>query len=265
MRLPDFLQRSQRAVVAQEQAAEQRDRAEAMGRRLRERRMAQGISLADVERDTRVNRLYLEALEQAQYETIPAPIYARGFMRAYARHLGIDPEEAAAAVPLNLPRPAGLEPLPGMRRTAPPALPAVNAPIVAALAAGAVLVLIAIVVVPRLGGGPGIDLPGATPTPPTTPATSPATPAAPPATVTVPPFEDGETPDFRGVSRDEAERVIAEIGAVPLLIEAQNTAAPGTVFDQTPAPGEPLEEGDGITLFISVGPGQAPAPTPSGE
>ncbi|MBM3139736.1 MAG: helix-turn-helix domain-containing protein, partial [Chloroflexi bacterium] len=97
-------------------ASEPGDRGPGIGEQLRERRRALGLTLADAERDTRINRLYLGALEDEHFDTLPAPVYARGFMRSYARYLGLDAEAAARAIPRDLPRPAGLEPIPGLRR-----------------------------------------------------------------------------------------------------------------------------------------------------
>ena len=199
-----------------------------------------------MEQITRINRTYLQAIEDGRFEELPAPVYARGFVRSYARHLGVDPEEAVAAVPADLPRPLGLEPMPGLRRSAAPALPAlpalpaVNLPVVLAVAVIAVLALAVFVVVPRLGGDSGVDLPAAPPA---------ATGVA--AAATVPPFERGTAPDFTGVTRVEAQRVLVELGVTPVIVEAVDEATAGLVFDQSPAPGTPLRAGDVVTLFVS--------------
>lgn len=39
---------------------------------------------------TRIQRRYLEALEWGRYHELPDPLYARNFIRAYARYLGAD-------------------------------------------------------------------------------------------------------------------------------------------------------------------------------
>lgn len=62
-------------------------------------REARGLTLEDAERDTRISRRYLQALEDEQFEVIPAPVYARGFLRSYSQYLGIDPQEALALFP----------------------------------------------------------------------------------------------------------------------------------------------------------------------
>jgi cytoskeletal protein RodZ len=56
-------------------------------------REARGLTLEDAERDTRISRRYLQALESEQFEAIPAPVYARGFLRSYSQYLGLDPQQ----------------------------------------------------------------------------------------------------------------------------------------------------------------------------
>ena len=63
-----------------------------LGTRLVRAREARGLTLEDAERDTRISRRYLQALEAEQFEAIPAPVYARGFLRSYSQYLGLDPQ-----------------------------------------------------------------------------------------------------------------------------------------------------------------------------
>lgn len=62
---------------------------------LKERREALGWTLDDVEDITRVKRSYLEALEQAAYDVLPPRAFALGFVKAYAKALGLDEESLA--------------------------------------------------------------------------------------------------------------------------------------------------------------------------
>jgi cytoskeletal protein RodZ len=50
------------------------------------------LSLADIEEATRIRRGFLEALEEERFADLPAPIYARGFIRTYSSFLGLDPQ-----------------------------------------------------------------------------------------------------------------------------------------------------------------------------
>jgi cytoskeletal protein RodZ len=52
--------------------------------------------LADVEAATRIRQKYLEAFETGAYDELPAGAVSRGFLRIYARYLGIDVEQALA-------------------------------------------------------------------------------------------------------------------------------------------------------------------------
>lgn len=70
-----------------------------LGSRLIRVREARGLTLEDAERDTRISRRYLDALEAEQFEVIPAPVYARGFLRSYSQYLGLDPMEMLALFP----------------------------------------------------------------------------------------------------------------------------------------------------------------------
>jgi cytoskeleton protein RodZ len=79
-------------------------------------REARGLTIEDAERDTRISRRYLQALESGDLDVIPAPVYARGFLRSYAQYLGLDPQEAMARYPRDDGPPGYTPP----QRTAPP-------------------------------------------------------------------------------------------------------------------------------------------------
>ncbi|WP_322818985.1 helix-turn-helix domain-containing protein [Tepidiforma sp.] len=70
-----------------------------LGSLLTRAREARGLTLEDAERDTRISRRYLAALEAEQFHIIPAPVYARGFLRSYSQYLGLDPQEMLAMFP----------------------------------------------------------------------------------------------------------------------------------------------------------------------
>ncbi len=64
-----------------------------LGRLLYEAREARRLSLADIESAIRVRQKYLIALEDGNYAALPPAAIARGFLRNYARFLGLEPEE----------------------------------------------------------------------------------------------------------------------------------------------------------------------------
>jgi cytoskeletal protein RodZ len=63
-----------------------------IGQQLREARQAKNQSLEQVSRITHIRPLYLEALEAGNLEALPSRTQARGFLRAYAAHLQLDPD-----------------------------------------------------------------------------------------------------------------------------------------------------------------------------
>ena len=64
-----------------------------IGQLLRETREAKGLTLDDVEQEIRIRSSYLEALENEDYDRLPGAVYVRGFLRNYARLLGVELEE----------------------------------------------------------------------------------------------------------------------------------------------------------------------------
>jgi transcriptional regulator with XRE-family HTH domain len=63
-----------------------------IGTSLREARLRQGLSLAQVEVQLRIRCRYLAALEEERFELLPGMAYARAFLRGYADFLGLDGE-----------------------------------------------------------------------------------------------------------------------------------------------------------------------------
>lgn len=86
------------------------------GDSLKREREKRGITLDDVSLSTKIGLRMLRALEEEKFEQLPGGIFNKGFVRAYARHLGIDEEQAVADY------------LEAARETAPPAEPVVDVP-----------------------------------------------------------------------------------------------------------------------------------------
>jgi cytoskeleton protein RodZ len=64
-----------------------------VGAYLSQERKRQNISLLDIAKVTRISPQYLEALEENEFQTLPASIFVRGFLRTYAAQIGLDPKE----------------------------------------------------------------------------------------------------------------------------------------------------------------------------
>ncbi|MGC6401779.1 helix-turn-helix domain-containing protein [Sphingomonas sp. FW199] len=61
-----------------------------VGDRLRTAREAAGLDLAEIAARTRIPQRHLEAIEQSDFSALPSPTYAYGFVKAYARSVGLD-------------------------------------------------------------------------------------------------------------------------------------------------------------------------------
>jgi len=74
-----------------------------VGHYLRAARDHRGLSLAQVAAETRVRRLYLAALEEGDHAALPSRPFAVGYVRAYARALGLDGDEIVARFRADFP------------------------------------------------------------------------------------------------------------------------------------------------------------------
>ena len=63
---------------------------DSIGRSLIEARTARGLSIEQAARDTHITKRFVEALEEENFALFPAETYLLGFMRSYARYLGLD-------------------------------------------------------------------------------------------------------------------------------------------------------------------------------
>lgn len=64
------------------------------GQALRRAREQRGLSLHDLAEQTRISVRWLGALEEARTEQLPAPVFVIGYLRSYARALGLSGDEA---------------------------------------------------------------------------------------------------------------------------------------------------------------------------
>lgn len=248
-----------------------------IGGELTRAREQRGRTIEDAERDTRISQRYLRALEDERFDVIPAPVYARGFLRSYAQYLGLDPGPLLARFPREAPAPGGgsaerpgagpsagaparffppREPTIGvdiglaggrgrMRGGPIPGARAVTVALVAVFVT-AVVILLAFVVA-NLGGGESA------PAPPTPAAATPA-PAATPAAGGVD-TEIGIVPDVIGQTEAVARQAVREAGFEVNVVTERNEQYPrGTVFEQAPAPGVRREPGRGVFIVVSAGP-----------
>jgi cytoskeleton protein RodZ len=69
---------------------------ERIGDRLRVARVKAGLDLSDIAARTRVPLRHLTAIESGDYGALPSATYSVGFVKSYARALGLDEAEAAS-------------------------------------------------------------------------------------------------------------------------------------------------------------------------
>jgi hypothetical protein len=65
------------------------------GSRFKQEREARHLSLGDVARVTKIPERSLERLECGRFDELPAEVFVRGFVRSYARAVGLDPDDMA--------------------------------------------------------------------------------------------------------------------------------------------------------------------------
>src|SRR5260370_2168467 len=68
----------------------------AFGERLRREREMRGITLDEISESTKISRRHLESLEREDFDSLPGGIFNKGFVRSYARFLGLDEDQAVA-------------------------------------------------------------------------------------------------------------------------------------------------------------------------
>src|ERR1043166_598225 len=94
------------------------------GEELRREREIRGISLKEIADATKISKRFLQAIQRNDHPTLPAPVFTRGFVREYAKYLGLNVDEIvnrynyAAAGDDRIEKSAHLE-----RLTAPPPPP----------------------------------------------------------------------------------------------------------------------------------------------
>jgi cytoskeleton protein RodZ len=67
------------------------------GEQLRQAREAQHITLQEIAATTKISCRALQALEDERFDQLPGGIFNKGFVRAYARYVGLDEEKMLAA------------------------------------------------------------------------------------------------------------------------------------------------------------------------
>jgi cytoskeletal protein RodZ len=66
------------------------------GQKLKEQRITKGLTIEQVSKETKIRVSYLSAIEKGEYQKLPASTYIHGFVRNYAKYLGLPEQEILA-------------------------------------------------------------------------------------------------------------------------------------------------------------------------
>ncbi len=67
---------------------------ESLGEKLRQAREERDITLSEVAEQTRISPLYIESIENDDYKPLPGGIFNKGFVKSFAKYVGVDEQEA---------------------------------------------------------------------------------------------------------------------------------------------------------------------------
>ena len=222
---------------------------EELGKQLTAARAARGLTLHDVERDTRISSKYIKALEAGELDLLPAPVYARAFLRTYAQYLGLNAPEMVQQLPGARPEPV-LPALPDVGRDAvtsrlSASWTVAGVVVVVLFAAGLVLFW------SRAGGDDAATVVAPLPTQVTA---GQGGEVVVPEDEPVPPLEieAGLVPALERQHVLSAVVALQEAGLTYLVIEVTNGDVPqATVFQQSPSPQTPIDDSTVVTLVVS--------------
>ncbi len=212
-----------------------------LGETLRRARTAKGITIEDAERVTRIPRKYLEALELENFGILPAPVYARGFLRSYAGYLGLEPGELLPFFPVGHVDEPTLDPLPEMDE---PRTWNLNGIVAMAVVGLLVLLVIGLYSLGRDSSNAFSR---------SSPNTSPIVVGAGDQS------SSGQNngvaaalPDLVGQTQQQAISLVRATGADYIIVGVQQNGTPaGQVVSQDPPSGHNVGPGDLVTINVS--------------
>jgi transcriptional regulator with XRE-family HTH domain len=217
-----------------------------LGKTLSQARIARGLTLEDCERDTRISKRYLDALEREDWKVFPAPVYSRAFLRTYAQYLSLNPAELMRLFQSQAEEPA-FQPLPEVQ--AAPVTGSMNW-----MLAGGVLALLAIAgaFLYLSSGGGGSS--GGTPKVKSAATVTTEAQGGGPAPAVGRPIGEvkkGTVPDLTQVRLDDALTALGEAGLSYVVVETDKAkGTPGVVISQDPAPNTRGNSSTSVTLVV---------------
>jgi len=222
-----------------------------LGETLRRARLSKNVTFEDAERVTRIRREYLEALEQEDFGRLPAPVYARGFLRSYAGYLGLDPGELMPFFPVGHVEEPKLDPLPEVDQ---PRTWNMNGVLAIGVVGFLILLVVALYSVGREETSPAFRTGESNTSSNETATDDVVIPEAPDGgAADVGPA--GALPDLVGLSLDDAIAKVEETGATYIIVQVPGGDVPvGQIVDHDPGPDETVGAGDVVTLLVSSSP-----------
>jgi transcriptional regulator with XRE-family HTH domain len=223
-----------------------------LGKTLSQARVARGLTLEDCERDTRISKRYLDALEREDWKIFPAPVYSRAFLRTYAQYLSLDPQQLMRMYQAQ--EEPEIKPLPEIR--AAPASGSMNWTL-----AGIVVVFLvvagAFLYLSSRGGDGGADATGVQAPGESVPTTAPEGEGGGPQPALGRPIGDVEkdvVPDLAGARLDDALTALRQAEIDYVVVETDTAeGTPGVVSSQDPAPGTHASGSTSVTLVVPRG------------
>jgi cytoskeleton protein RodZ len=88
--------RSSKSRIATAIRSERETGLPSFGEKLRREREKRSITLDQISQSTKIGTRMLQALEEDKFNQLPGGIFNKGFVRAYARHLGLDDDQTVA-------------------------------------------------------------------------------------------------------------------------------------------------------------------------
>ncbi|MEX2247301.1 MAG: helix-turn-helix domain-containing protein [Dehalococcoidia bacterium] len=217
-----------------------------LGKTFSQARVARGLTLEDCERDTRISKRYLDALEREDWKIFPAPVYSRAFLRTYAQYLGLNPGELMRQFLAQEEEQQPIKPLPEIRP------PAASGSINWTLA-GAVLLVLLVAGFFVYNASRGGDGGAASVTIEPINGNEAEGGGPPPAGRAVGDIEQGIVPDLTSVSISDAIAALDTAEIAFVIVETGSVEGqPGVVLSQDPAAGTEATGDTSVTLVVPL-------------